>query len=243
MPLAGVYGGTLLDFTQTSDQNVGSLYTGGNKLPDFKSLVYLNGTASGGSPPPTLMLVDQVGYYPLNQSASLQTFTNVTPPNRYNTNGAGGLQMSLIATALGGATASNITSLAYVDDQGNSMNMPVSTTITVATGAVAPTATLGARVLTSINGPFLPLAAGDAGVQQCTNITFSAANTGLEALVLVRPLMTFPINTVLAYNERDFATNISSLERVYDGACLTWMAFFPTATGCNLMGNLDVGWG
>lgn len=244
-PGAGqVYTGTSLDFQQTIDTTAGALYSGGNKLPDYKDLVYINGQASAGATPPFLMLVDQVGYYPLTQSAGSQVFTNATPPNRYTTTGQGGLQVSLIGAATGGATASNITVLTYVDQDGNTgATMPTTPSVAVTVSVVAPSTTLGARVLTTVGGPFLPLAAGDSGVQQLTNITFSAANTGLEALVLVRPLATLPLPTALTYGERDLVNQISSLERVYDGACLAFIVFFPVATGCNFTGEVDVAWG
>lgn len=243
-PSSGVYTGTLLDFTRTADTTAGALYTGGNKSPDFKSLIYMNGMASAGATPPTLILVDQVGFYPLTQTAGSQSFTNGTPPNRYNSNGAGGLQMCLVGTAAGGATASNITTLTYVNQDGTAgQTIPTTPSIAVTVSVAAPTANLGSRVLTTVAGPFLPLAAGDSGVQQLTNITFSAANTGNEAILLVRPLATLPLPTALTYGERDLVNQVSSLERVYDGACLTWLVFFPVATGTNFTGEVDVAWG
>lgn len=245
IPTSGqLYTGTNLDFTRTNSLTVGSLWAGPNVSPDFKSILFSHAMASAGATQPALLLVDQVGYYPLSQVAGAQSFTNGTPPDRYSTAGQSGLQMSLVAAAAGGATASNITTLTYVDQDGNTgATIPTTPSIAVTVSSALPTATLGAQVLTTVSGPFLPLATGDSGVSQVTNITFSAANTGLEALVLVRPLALIPLQTLGAYNERDFATYVNSLERVYDGACLSWIAFFPVATGCNFMGNLEVGWG
>ena len=245
MPGAGVtYTGAALDFARTVDTDPGSLYTGGNKSPDFKDLIYMNGMATAGAVPPTIWLVDQVGYYPLTQSAVSQVFTNGTPPNRYTTIGQGGLQVSLVAAAAGGATASNITILTYVDQDGNAgATMPTTPAVAVTVSTAAPTSTLGSRVITTVGGPFLPLMAGDSGVQQLTNITFSAANTGLEALVLLRPLAVLPCPTALTYGERDLVNQISSLERVYDGGCLMFMVFFGSATGANILGEVDVAWG
>jgi len=243
MPGAGaLYTGTALAFQQTMDTTPGSLYTGGDKLPDFKDLIYMNGATTAGAVPPTIWLVDMVGYYPLTQAAVPQVFDNTTPPNRYQTNG--GLQMSLVGAAAGGATASNITTLTYVDQDGNpGATMPTSPAVAVTVSVAAPTATLGARVLTTVGGPFLPLMAGDSGVRELTNITFSAANTGLEAIALVRPLAVLPCPTALTYGERDLVNQISSLERVYDGACLMFMVYFGSATGANIMGEVDVAWG
>ncbi|HUC96774.1 MAG TPA: hypothetical protein VMR16_03890 [Candidatus Saccharimonadales bacterium] len=244
-PTSGaLYTGTALNYQRTTDTTTGALFAGGNVSTDTKHLIYQWGMASAGAPPPVLMLVDMDGYYPLTQSASLQSFVNTTGPVRYTSAGQSGLQVALVGAAAGGATASNITALNYVDQGGNAGAMPTTVATAVTISVALPTVNLGARVLTTTGaGPFLPLGAGDTGVRSLTNITFSAANTGLEALVLCRPLATLPLPTALIPGERDLVMQIANLERVYDGACLTWFVFFPTATGVTLTGQVDVAWG
>ena len=245
-PMAGaLYTGTALAFQRTTDLSTGALYTGGSKSPDTKHLIYQWAMASAGAPPPSILVVDQVGYYPLTQSASSQVFDNTNGPDRYISAGQGGLQVALVGAALGGATASNITVLTYVDQDGNTgATIPTNPANAVTVSAALPTVNLGARTLTATgSGPFLPLAAGDSGVRSLTNITFSAANTGLEALVLCRPLAFIPCPTALIPGERDLVMQIANLERIYDNACLSFFVFFPTTTGATLTGGIDVAWG
>jgi hypothetical protein len=243
-PGAGSYAGTSLQFVRTTDATTGAMYHGGNKAADTKHLIYMWGLASAGSPPPVFMLVDQVGYYPLTQSASQQVFDNTNGPDRYISGSQSGLQAVLVGTAGGGATASNINTLTYVNQAGaTGHTMPTSPAVAVTVSAAAPTVNLGSRVLTTMGGAFIPLQAGDCGINSLTNVTFSAANTGAEAFLMVRPLAILPCPTANVPAERDLAMQIANLERVYDAACLTWLVYFPAATGATLVGEVDVAWG
>jgi hypothetical protein len=248
-PVGGIPGsgalftGTALDFSRTTDVTPGALYHGGNKSTDTKHLIYQWGLASAGTTPPVFMLIDLVGYYPLTPSGSLQEMTNGTGPDRYVSAGQSGLQAVLVNGAATGSTAAYIGSLNYVDQDGNAGAMPTSPQVTVTVSAVLPTATLGARVLTTVGGPFIPLAAGDCGMRSITDVTWSAGNTGLHAFLLVKPLAILPTPAALVPAERDHVMQIANLERIYDGACLSWLVFFPTATGAALQGSIDVAWG
>jgi hypothetical protein len=247
LPVGGIPGShtfpaNSLAYQTLTDASTGVLTHGGNVSTDTKHILNLMAMASAGSPPPVVMVVDIGGYYgPFTQSISAQTFTG-TPQTRYDT--LGGWQMCLInsGTAMG-ATASNITTLTYVDQGGASSTIPTTPSVAVTASTVAPTATLGARVITSIAGPFIPLAAGDTGVRSVTNITFSAANTGNMALLLVRTLATIPCPTANVPAERDLVMQLASLPRVFDGAALSFLVYFPAATGATITGNLDFGWG
>ena len=244
LPQAGAaYTGTALAFQRTTEKTTGAIAHGGNKSTATKHLLKMWAMASGGSTPPILQLVDMVGYYPLTQSASLQAFDNTTGPDRYVSAGDPGLQMVLVAGALGDSTASNISALNYTNQAGNPSSIPTSTAVAVTVSAAAPTGTLGSRVITTIgNSPYIPLAQGDTGVRSLTNITFSAANSGLEAILLVKPLHTFPCPAASVAGERDLVMQLPSLERIYDGACLSLLSFFAVATAANFTGEFEAGW-
>ena len=231
-----------LAFQTLTDASSGALGHGGNKSTDQKHLISALALASAGSPPPMLMAVDIGGYYgPFVQVAGSQTFTG-SPPTRYDT--LGGWKMVLVNTAVMGATVSNITVLTYVDQDGNAGQlMPTTPTVTPLVSSAAPSTTVGNRVITNIGGPFIPLAAGDSGVRSVTNITFSAANTGNMALVLVRPLFTIPLPAANVPAERDLVMQLASLPRIYDGAFINFLIYFPAATGANFTGILDAAWG
>lgn len=242
-PSGALYTGTALNFQQTTNATAGAFYMGANVSTMTKHLIYAWVMASAGAPTPTIMVVDQVGYYPLTQSASQQNFVNTTPPNRYVSAGQSGLQVALVTGAGGGATASNISILNYVNQLGGASAMPTAAAVAVLVSSTLPTATLGARCLTTVGaGPFIPLATGDTGVQSLTNITFSAANTGLEALVLCRPLCTIPCGTIGVPTERDLVMQLANLEQVYDNACLSFFVYWPANTAATLTGEVDVAW-
>jgi hypothetical protein len=63
-------------------------------------------------------------------------------------------------------------------------------------------------------------------------------------LVYCRPLLTLPMTTIGVAAERDLLSQIPSLPRVYDGACLTWLMYAGAATPVNsaFYGHIDFGW-
>lgn len=245
-PAAGTYPGTALAFQRTTETTTGALYHGGNKSTDTKHLIYKM-VMSNAAEPKILMLVDMVGYYaPFTQSTSSQNFDNTNAPNRYVGSGEGGLLPVMVnagSTAMG-ATASNITVLTYVNQDGTTGRlMPTTPSVAVTVSTALHTTTLGARVITTVAGPWIPLQAGDCGVRSLTNITFSAANTGTMAILLVRPLACIPFPAANVPTERDLVMQVANLERIYDGACLTWLVYVSAATAFTVVGQIDVAWG
>ena len=95
-------------------------------------------------------------------------------------------------------------------------------------------------------GPFVPLAAGDAGIAKVDNVQLSATYTSGEFSVgLVKPLITMPITTLGVASERDLVNQMPSMPRVYDGAALYWMIYHGANTPTNsaFYGHLDFAWG
>jgi hypothetical protein len=250
-----LYTGTALQFARTTETTAGSMYHGGNKTADTKHLISasIHFQAANGF---VMMLVDQVGYYPITPGAVVgagnqQTFDYVnTLPDRYISAGDPGLQVSLVTAGAAEGTACNLTELTYMNQDGtDDKTMPYTMLITPslvlpATTVYARVATAGAGVGTaSPCGPFIPLAVGDTGVRKLKTCTFSVAKN-LMAFVLVKPLATIPVPALSgAVAERDFVSQLACLERIYDGACLTWI-IYPVATATSpIIGNLEVAWG
>lgn len=95
-------------------------------------------------------------------------------------------------------------------------------------------------------GPFVPLAAGDAGIAKVDSVQLSATYTSGEFSVgLVKPLITMPITTLGVACERDLVNQMPSMPRVYDGAALYWMIYHGANTPPNsaFYGHLDFAWG
>ena len=244
-PASGVYtaGGANLAFTRTTDVTTGALYHGGNKSTDTKHLIYMNALSSAGAISPTLMLCDQVGFYPVDTYTSTTQFTmgNGTGPDRYISAGQSGLQAVIISH--GTTVAGTITECTYVGQDGNTgATMPTSPAVAITAGLIG-TATLGSKVITNVAGPFLPLAAGDCGMRSITTMTVTETGAIPFRVLMVKPLAIIPTPTAGVPGERDLAMQIANLERVYDGACLMWLAWFGSATATTLTGEVDVAWG
>lgn len=94
-------------------------------------------------------------------------------------------------------------------------------------------------------GPFMPLAAGDAGVRSIQQLNLSATYTsGALSYVMCRPLVTLPMTTIGVAAERDLFNQVPSLPRVYDNACLAWLMYAGAATPVNsaFYGHIDFSW-
>jgi len=241
-PGSGVYTGTNLTFTRTTDLTAGALYHGGNKSTDTKHLIYMNAISSAGAISPTLMLCDMVGYYPIDTYTSTVQFTlvNTSGPDRYVSAGQSGLQACVISH--GTTVAGTITECTYVDQDGAAGTMPTTPAVSLLAGLIG-TATLGSKVITQVSGPFLPLAAGDCGMRSITTMTVTETGAIPFRVLMVKPLAVLPTPAAGVPGERDLAMQIASLERVWDGACLMWLAWFGSATATTLTGEVDVAWG
>lgn len=95
-------------------------------------------------------------------------------------------------------------------------------------------------------GPYLPLQAGDSGVQSCQSINFSATMTsGVQNLVLCKPIgLPLPMTTIGVAAERDYVNQLFSMPRIYDGANLQWLMYAGAATPTNsaFYGAMQFGW-
>lgn len=95
-------------------------------------------------------------------------------------------------------------------------------------------------------GPFFPLQGGDTGIRQAANIILasSGVTTGVYNLVFAKPLFTLPLTTIGVPAEREFASQLPSFPRVFDGACLQWLHYMGAAIPNNssYFGHIDFGW-
>jgi hypothetical protein len=170
------------------------------------------------------------------------TINNLLP--RY-TNGAG-VQAFIVnsnATPMGAGTP-NMSLPSYT----NSVSTAARATPTVL--PVGKTAGANGLILYSGTGvgkygPFIPQAAGDAGINSIESIQNSTSYvTGEYTVVLCKPLLTLPMTTIGVAAERDLMNQVPSLPRIYDGACLNWLLYNGAATPVNsaFYGHLDFVW-
>lgn len=247
-PVANAWAGTALawrgcdELTGNGTQIFGIPH-GGNVAALTKHLLNMSAiSAVATAVPGQLMLVDMQGYYPgINMNvATAQTLTG-SPTLRY-TNGQG-VRAFLVPTVATGATAHNL-SMSYTNQAGTSgraLPVTVACTASATPGHITHSGTAANNY-----GPFLPMAAGDTGIQSVQSVQLSAASlAGTAALVLAKPLVSIPLVAASIASERDLINQLPSLPQIKDGACLTWLYFAGAATGAstNFYGHLEMGWG
>lgn len=237
--------GTNLAFQALTDAT-----TGGTGIPHGGNVggykVLLNAaaqTAAATTAPCVLMLVDLLGFYPITSvtTTGAQTLNNTVTLPRY-TNGAG-VQAFLTPTTVMGAATPNIsmvyTNSAAVGSRATPATLPIGNTAAAVTSIVYSGTGAGKY------GPFMPLAAGDAGIRSVQSINLSSSYvSGVLNLVLCKPLLTMPITTLGVTAERDLVNQIASMPKVYDGACLAWLMLAGAATpvASPISGHLEFGW-
>lgn len=237
--------GTNLAFQALTDATAGAagIPHGGN-VGGYKVLLNAAAqTAAATTAPCVLMLVDLLGFYPVTTvtTTGAQTLNNTVTLPRY-TDGAG-VQAFITPSTVMGAATPNI-SLSYTNSAGTA-GRATPATLPIGNTAAAVTSIVYSGTGTGKYGPFLPLAAGDAGVRSVQSINLSASYvSGVLNLVLCKPLMTLPITTLGVTAERDLVNQFASMPRIYDGACLAWLMLAGAATpvASPLSGHLEFGW-
>lgn len=223
------------------------LTNSGGALPTGLSLnttYYWSRTGAGtGNVATSLANVDAGTFVATSDTGSGTHTATLYTGDRAPSHGAG-VQMFLTPSVALGAGTPNV-QITYTDASGNA-------------GAVTPTTLPISNASAPIGqieysgtgagkfGPFIPLAAGDAGVRIAEQFSYSATHTsGTTNLVLCRPILTLPMTTIGVAAERDLVNQIPSLPRIYDGACLVWLMYAGAATpvGSQFYGHLDFAWG
>ena len=200
-------------------------------------------TAAATTAPCVLMLVDLLGFYPITTVTTTgnQTLNNTVTIPRY-TDGAG-VQAFVTPSTVMGAGTPNI-SLGYTNSAGTA-GRATPTTLPIGTTAAAVTSVVYSGTGNGKFGPFMPLAAGDAGIRSVQTFNLSATYTsGVLNLVLCKPLLTLPVTTLGVTAERDLVNQFMSMPKVYDEACLAWLMLAGAATpvASPISGHLEFGW-
>jgi len=237
--------GTNLAFRALTDATTNA--TGiqhGGAVGGFKVLLNAAAqTAAATTAPCVLMLVDLLGFYPITSVTTTgdQALNNTVTLPRY-TDGAGVQAFLTPSTVMGAATPS--IRLTYTDSAGNAGNLTPAT-LPIGNTAAAVTSIVYSGTGAGKFGPFMPLAAGDAGIRSVQQFNLSVSYvSGVLNLVLCKPLMTLPITTLGVTAERDLVNQFASMPKIYDGACLAWLMLAGAATpvASPLSGHLEFGW-
>jgi hypothetical protein len=242
-------------FQPISDTRGPALNHGGNVSTDLKSLLSVGCMGSTSTAIGYMLLVDLLGVYPYidANSNSAQTCDNTNTLTRY-TDGAGvkammvsggtGYVVSNVAPTTVGASAHNV-AMTYTNSSNvGSRQMPV--TVACTASAIQGHVTHAANAASNYFP--LPLAHGDSGVKSIQTIQLSAASGTAGTyyhMYLFKELAVIPIPATQTYFERDFVNMMPSLERVVDGAYLSfiYVASGATAGSSTFMGHIETVWG
>lgn len=176
----------------------------------------------------TLLLYDRL--FSVTKTMNSSTTEAVTGvPTRYQSTTAGAADsaannflMIECRTALA-ATGHNWTTCTYVDQDGN-------------TGATLPSVTGNSgNIINRLDQPagtwFCPLASGDTGIKNLTQMQCSAAvATGAIDFTIGHPIAFMPCGIANFVCEKDGLTTSISLERIFDDACLAFLEICKSAT-------------
>lgn len=190
--------------------------------------------------PCPMTLLDYLMFYPfvdMSVSGAQSLTTNIALP-RYPT-GAGVQMMAVVVASPVGGAAFNVT---YTNSAGVAGR--VTPTINCYSGAL-----VNGSIVTSgptqsgLAGPFIPLQAGDKGVQSVQSVNFTLTDVGLIAMVLVKPLADLNFYDVTAPVEVDYIVNKLNPPVIQDDAYINFICLPQgSVAGSVFLGTIDTIW-
>ena len=240
MPPPQYYIGAITTATQLKQSTDGGLYHGPNVSPSEKFLRRITTQASAATAlPMNVILCDYLLFYPfIDEGLTDEQFmTNVNALPRY-TDGKG-VQMMAITTNAG--TGGQQFFVNYTNSDGVSGR--ISQTVTQNTATAIGTVMGSNRATINASNPFIGLQLGDSGVRSIESVTMLGVDTGLFALVLVKPLVQTCFREITVPYEKDFMIPTSDLIRIYDDAFLSFVGLpLGTLAATVCLGDLKVIW-
>lgn len=177
------------------------------------------------------MLLDYLLFYPFVDAdavGEVQALDNGTAALTRYADGAG---VKVMAVAVTPSTGGGTFTFEYVNQDGITRTSPAQACATTAAN-IATIVTSQQAVANAPGGPFLALASGDTGVRSITSVTFSVANGGLVALVLVKPIADLAVREINTMAELH-TVQFRPMPRVEHGAFLGLI--------CNCAGSVAAG--
>ncbi len=214
------------------------IYHGKDVAPSQKYLRKTLSLSSNVNPlPMKMILCDYLLYYPTidDSETGQQDMDNSVTLPRY-TDGAG---VQMIAVTLAGRTGGQTFTVTYTNSSGVSGR--TSQTVAQNTSAIIGTITTSFLTVNASGSasPFIGLQAGDTGVRSIQSVQMNGSDTGLFALVLVKPLSETQIKATDGPVEVDYLMHRGEMPRIYDDAYLNYLCL-PNGSlaGVALIGNV-----
>lgn len=208
-------------------------------------------TSSTVVAPASVLLTDIIHIYPscvvVTTPSTLSNHPTWTGTGDTRMTNAVGVQLSAVLTTAG--TVAGTLNFTYQDQDGNpgANTAGIQGTSLSSVVAAHPTGCfLGSGQATTGNngGLFMPLVAGDTGIQRVSSYTITTGITsGLACLMLHRPICYLPIGVAGGLTLVDFYQ--MGLPRIYDDSCLGLITMVGNATTAaqTIQGQLFTGWG
>jgi hypothetical protein len=218
-PVPQYYAAAPLVSVALSQSTDGGLFHGGNIAPKSKHLArFMAMTPASATPlPMPMILLDYLLFYPFIDEGTTdpQALTNSVPLPRYST-GAG---VQMMAVSVAGRTGLQTFRVTYTNSAGVAGRL--SAIVTQNNNSVNGSIVTSHPTLAGAFGPFIPLQAGDTGVQSIDSVQMiSGVDVGLFTLVLVKPLAQASIRGIDAPVEVNYFTDLGQLPIIVDNAYL-----------------------
>lgn len=238
-PVPNYYIGLPGTATALTQSNNGGLPHGPNVSPASKYLVRFNSlTLTATAVPLPMIVCDYLLFYPfIEQVTGDFDMTNVTTLPRY-TDGEGVKIIAVLTNAQAGGASFYLT---YTNSQGVAGR--VTSTVICNTQTVAGTVVNTNNTGSTANGPFIPLQVGDTGVRSIEKITWTADDSGLVCMVLVKPLLTHMTYDITAPSEWNWMVNSATPVKIEDDAFLGQLVL-PSGTIASSiqLGDIETVW-
>lgn len=215
---------------------------GQNVAPASKHLRRLTiSTTNAATVPATIMLIDYLLFYAFvdEGSSDPQVMNNTVALPRY-TDGVG---VQIMAVSVGSRSTNQTFRVTYTNSEGVSgrQSQVVSTTTNAANGSIVTSDRTGP----DFRSPFIPLAAGDEGVQSIESVQMiSGTDVGLFTLVLVKPLADAQIRGIDAPVEIDYLLDTNTAPVIVDDAYLNLLIQAGTGSlaAAQIFGDIYTTW-
>lgn len=214
-PVPNFYAGAPL--TATELNGFKGIFHGDVKAPKKKFLFDITAATPTAAMLGHYRLMDYVVFYPSidgDAAGDFQDMDNAVSLPRY-TDGVGLRAMAVATSPMTGGGRFNYSYLNQNGELKVSRDIPFNTVAT----PIATIAT-GDPLVAGAGGLFLPLNAGDTGIQAIVSTTIVTPAGGLIALVLVRPLVSFALREINIGFEEEFFSDMPKRVVVEDGAYL-----------------------
>lgn len=240
MPPPQYYIGAITTATQLKQSTDGGLYHGANVSPSSKYLRSITTMANVVTAlPMNVILCDYLLFYPFIDEGTTdeQPMTNVLTLPRY-TDGEG-VQVMAVQTNAG--TGGQQFFFTYTNSDGVAGR--ISRTVTMNTSTVVGNILGSNRATNNASNPFIGLQNGDKGVRSIESVTMLGIDTGLFALVLVKPLVQHCFREITVPYEKDFLVPTMDLIQIQDDAFLGFLGLpLGSLAATVLRGDLKVIW-